>query len=172
MRKKKTPDAIDLLDADHLAMHALLQSWHELVRGNAAPLQRRALAEEICLELTLHAKLEEELFHPAMREALRDPQLGEDTEELHVRQRAHIASILCTAPADALHETRMALLARSFEQHVRAQRELVFNRALAAQLDLQTLGRAISARRDELRAAPEALRADAMAFAPRLSSAT
>jgi len=163
--RKQAPDAIDLLDGDHLAVHALLQSWRELVRMHATPLQRRSLAEEICLELTIHAKIEEELFHPAMREALRDPQLADAADDLHARQRECIAQILCTAPEDALHEARMALLAESFAQHVRTQREQVFNRALAARLDLQSLGRAISARRDELRAAPDALRDDAIGFA-------
>jgi hypothetical protein len=163
--RKHAPDAIDLLDADHLAVHALLQSWRELVHTHATALQRRSLAEEICLELTLHAKLEEELFLPAMREALRDPQLAEDADDLHAAQRECIARILCTPPEDALHGARMALLAQSFEHHVRTQREQVFNRALAARLDLQGLARAISARREELRAAPEALRDDAIGFA-------
>jgi hypothetical protein len=59
----------------------------------------------------------------------------------------------------------MGLLAQSFEHHVRTQREQVFNRALAARIDLQGLGRAIHARREELRAAPDALRDDALGFA-------
>jgi hypothetical protein len=163
--RKQVPDAIDLLDADHLAVHALLQSWRELVRGHATPLQRRVLAEEICIELTLHAKLEEELFHPALREALRDPRLAEDAEDLHARQRERISRILCTPPDDELHASGMALLAEAFAEHVSTQREQVFNRALAARLDLQALGRAISARREELRAAPDALRDDAIGFA-------
>ena len=163
--RRKAPDAIDLLDADHLAVHALLQSWRELVRTEAPPLQRRALAEEICLELTLHARIEEELFLPALREALRDPQLAEASEDLHARQRECIASILCTPPDDLLHAAAMVLLAQAFEQHVRMQRERVFNRALAARLDLQSLGRSIAARREELRASPEALRDDALGFA-------
>ena len=163
--RKQSPDAIDLLDADHLSVHALLQSWHELVRTHASPLQRRALAEAICLELTLHAKIEEELFHPAMREALRDPQLAEHADELDARQRECIARILCTSPEDAQHDASMALLAECFEQHVRTQREQVFNRALAARVDLQSLGRAITSRREELRAAPDALRDDAIGFA-------
>ena len=163
--RKPAPHAIDLLEADHLAVHALLQSWHELVRTHAAPLQRRALAEEICLELTLHARIEEELFHPAMREALRDPQLAEVAVDLHARQRECIASILCTPPDGALHAAAMVLLAQAFEQHVQVQRERVFNRALAAQLDLHSLGRSIAARREELRAAPDALRDDALGFA-------
>jgi hypothetical protein len=163
--RKLVPDAIDLLDADHLAVHALLQSWRELVRTHAAPLQRRTLAEEICLELTIHAKLEEELFHPAIREALRDPQLADEAADQHATQRECIARILCLPPEDALNESCMALLAQCFEQHVRSQREQVFNRALAARLDLQSLGRAITARREELRAAPDALRDDAIGYA-------
>jgi hypothetical protein len=163
--RKQAPDAIDLLDADHLAVHALLQSWRELVRTHATPLQRRSLAEEICLELTIHAKIEEELFHPAIREALRDPQLAEAVDDLHARQRECIAQVLCTAASDALHEERMALLAECFERHVLTEREQVFNRALAGRLDLQSLGRAIAARRQELRAAPDALRDDALGFA-------
>jgi hypothetical protein len=163
--RKQAPDAIDLLDGDHLSVHALLQSWRELVRTHATPLQRRSLAEEICLELMIHAKIEEELFHPALREALRDPRLAEHADSLHATQRECIASVLCTPPEDALHAAHMALLAQCFEQHVRAQREQVFNRALAARLDLQPLGRAITARREELRASPDALRDDALGFA-------
>ena len=69
---KQAPDAIDLLDADHLAVHAMLLSYRELVRSHADALQRRALAEEICMELTIHARLEEELLYPALREAIQD----------------------------------------------------------------------------------------------------
>jgi hypothetical protein len=163
--RKRNLDAIDLLDGDHLAVHALLLSWRELLRTSASPLQRRSLAEEICLELAIHAKVEEELFHPAMQEALRDPQLAEAADALHARQRECIAQVLCTAAEDALHEVRMRQLAECFEQHVLSQRELVFNRALAARLDLQSLGRSITARRDELRAEPDALRDDALGFA-------
>jgi hypothetical protein len=163
--RKHAPDAIDLLDGDHLAVHALLLSYRELVRMQGTAVQRRTLAEAICLELTLHDKLEEELFHPAVCEALRDPQLADAAEALQAAQRECIARILCTAPEDELHDAGVALLARCFEQHVRAQRELVFNRALAARLDLQALGRAITARRDELRAAPDALREAAIGFA-------
>jgi hypothetical protein len=159
----QAPDAIDLLDGDHLAVHALLQSYRELVRMHGSSLQRRSLAEEICMELTIHAKLEEELFHPAMREVLREPELGEDTQDQ--RLRACIARILTTSPDDALHDARMALLAQAFEQHVRAQREQVFNRVLATLADLQPLGRSISARREELRAATDALRAAAIGVA-------
>jgi hypothetical protein len=163
--KKQAPDAIDLLDADHLSVHALFQAYRELVRTRAAAVQRRALAEEICLELTIHAKLEQEVFYPAMREALQDEDLVDEAEEQHGSQREIVAQILAGSPDDELYDARVALLAEHVARHVREEREQVFNRALAARLDLASLARAITVRREELKAVADALREDALAAA-------
>jgi hypothetical protein len=163
--KKQAPDAIDLLDADHLTVHALLQSYRELVRTRADAVQRRALAEEICMELTIHAKLEEELFYPAVRDALRDDDLVDEAEDQHGGQRDFIAQILSAPADDELYDARVAVLSEYFERHVRQEREVVFNRVLASNLDLQSLARAITVRREELRAVSEALREAALAAA-------
>ena len=163
--KKQAPDAIDLLDADHLAVHGLFQSYRELVRTAAPALQRRALAEEICMELTIHARLEEELFYPAVREALDDEDLADEGEDQHGRQRELVAQILASQPEDERYDGKVAVLEEYVERHVRSEREQVFNRALAAKLDLQSLGRSIAARKEELRAVSEALREDALASA-------
>jgi hemerythrin superfamily protein len=163
--KKQTPDAIDMLDADHLSVHAMFQSYRELVRTRATPLQRRALAEEICMELTIHAKLEEELFYPAVRDALNDGELVDEAEDQHGSQREFVAQILATQPEDELYDARVAVLAEYVERHVRQEREQVFNRVLASRIDLQSLGRSIAVRREELRAVSDALREDALASA-------
>jgi hypothetical protein len=163
--KKRAPDAIDLLDADHLSLHALFQSYRRLVSLRATPQQRRALAEEICLELAIHARLEEELFYPALRDALHDPQVVDEAEDQHGSERALLAQILSTAPADELYDARVVLLAEYVDRHVRDEREQVFNRARASRIDLQSLGRSITLRREELRAVSDALREDAIASA-------
>jgi hemerythrin superfamily protein len=163
--KKQAPDAIDLLDADHLTVHALFESYRELVRTRAPALQRRALAEEICMELTIHARLEEELFYPAVREALQDDAVMDEAEDQHGSQREFVAQILATPADDELYDAKVAVLAEYVERHVRQEREQVFNRTLASRVDLQALGRAITVRREELRAVSEALREDALASA-------
>jgi len=163
--KKQAPDAIDLLDADHLAVHALFQSYRELMRERAPALQRRALAEEICMELTIHARLEDELFYPAVREALNDDDVVDGAEEQHGSQREFVAQILATSPDDELYDARVAVLAEYVERHVRQEREQVFNRVLASRLDLQSLARSLTIRKEELRAVSEALREDALASA-------
>lgn len=163
--KKQAPDAIDLLDADHLQVHALFQSYRELVRTAAPALQRRTLAEEICMELTIHAKLEEELFYPAVRDALDDDELVDEAEDQHGSQREFVAQILATQPEDELYDARVAVLAEYVERHVHKEREQVFNRVLASRIDLQSLARSIAVRREELRAVSDALREDALASA-------
>jgi cytochrome P450 len=163
--KKQAPDAIDLLDADHLAVHALFQSYRELVRAGAPALQRRALAEEICMELTIHARLEEELFYPAVREALQDDEVMDEAEDQHGSQREFVAQILTSSAEDELYDAKVAVLSEYVERHVRQEREQVFNRALAARVDLQSLGRMINVRKEELRAVAEALREDTLASA-------
>jgi cytochrome P450 len=163
--KKHSPDAIDLLDADHLSIHALFQAYRELVRAGAPALQRRSLAEQVCMELTIHARIEEELFYPAAREALRDDVPLDAAEDDHARQRELVAQILTTAPENSLYDARVAALAEYVERHVRQEREEVFNRVHASRLDLQALARSITVRREELHAVSEALREDTLASA-------
>lgn len=163
--KKQGPDAIDLLDADHLNVHGLFQAYRELVRQKGPALQRRALAEEICMELTIHARLEEELFYPAVREALQDDDLLDEAEEEHGSAREFIAQILSTPAEDALYDAKVAVLGEYVARHVRNEREQVFNRVLASGLDLQALGRSLATRREELRAVADALREDALTAA-------
>lgn len=163
--KKQTPDAIALLDADHLAVHALFEAYRDLVASRAPALQRRTLAEEICIELTIHARLEEELFYPAVRDALNDDELLDDAEDDHGSQREFVAQILATSPDDELYDAKVAVLADYVSRHVRKEREDVFNRVLASRLDLQSLGRTLAVRKEELRSVSDALREDALASA-------
>lgn len=163
--KKQAPDAIDLLDADHLAVHGMFDTYRQLVRTRAPALQRRALAEEICMELTIHARLEEELFYPAVREQLGDDGLLDEAEDAHGSQRELVAQILASGAEDELYDARVTLLAEYVERHVCKEREEVFNRLAAARLDLQSLARRIAQRKEELHAVQEALREDALAAA-------
>jgi hypothetical protein len=165
MKRKRAPDAIDLLDADHLLVHSLFERYRDLVRTKAAAPDRRALAEEICMELTIHAKLEDELFYPAVREVLRDDDLVDEAEEQHGSAREFIAQILTGSPEDELYDAKVAVLAGYVERHVRQEREQVFNRLLASGLDLHALAASIATRKEELRAVAEALREDTLSNA-------
>ena len=75
------------------------------------------------MELTIHARLEEELFYPALREALQDDELLDEAEDQHGSQREFVAQILASSPQDELYDARVAVLEEYVERHVRKERE-------------------------------------------------
>ena len=60
-KKKKSPDAIALLKADHRKVEGLFRKF-DRAKGESA---KKALVDEICTELSIHASIEEEIFYPA-----------------------------------------------------------------------------------------------------------
>ena len=62
--KRAAPDACSLLDADHRKVKKMFGEYETLTKSKAASAgqKRRGLANEICLELTVHAQIEEEIF--------------------------------------------------------------------------------------------------------------
>lgn len=71
--KPASTDAIALLKADHAAVSQLFD-----VYGNArsAP-KKKALVAEICTVLSVHTQIEEEIFCPAVKAALKDKLLAQ-----------------------------------------------------------------------------------------------
>ncbi|MEO8301998.1 MAG: hemerythrin domain-containing protein, partial [Rhizomicrobium sp.] len=70
--KKPAPlDAIALLKADHRKVEDLFEKY-EKSRGKKAE-----IARQICLELCVHATIEEEIFYPACKDAVEDDKLDE-----------------------------------------------------------------------------------------------
>jgi len=59
-------DALAFLNRDHRELAELFDRYALARRTLAAP-ERRALALKICTALTLHARLEDELFYPTVR---------------------------------------------------------------------------------------------------------
>jgi hypothetical protein len=156
-------DALELLDADHRKIEDLLARYRELALNEAPPAQRKALAEEACLELTIHLRLEQELFDPALREALPDDEVVEEAEADHDSLRELVARILAMRAEDALYDARMALLAQYVTRHVQRERGPLFERVRGSGMDVAGLGRKLAVRLDELHAVTDALREEALA---------
>jgi predicted hydrolase (HD superfamily) len=60
MATAKQKDACDLLDADHRAVKKMIKEFEEITEARGSSREKkRQLAEKICLELTVHARIEE-----------------------------------------------------------------------------------------------------------------
>ena len=160
---KKSLDAIELLEADHRAVEALFHEFRQLSQHQASGSRRRALAEQICLELTIHMRLEEEIFYPPVREAVRDDDLLDEAEVEHAGAKELIAQILSMKPEAELYDAKVTVLGEYIDHHVKEEREEMFPKARKCGLDLARLGEQLSMRKRELQAVPEALRENALA---------
>jgi len=138
-------DAIALLDADHQRVEALYRDFKSAGGDAAAKLH---LAQIICSELTLHAMVEEEIFYPAVAQALGDEQLIEHARAEHQKVKELIAKVLAAENVDGT----MAVIMRHVMEHVEEERRDIFAKARASGMELATLGGRIQTRRAEVAA--------------------
>lgn len=159
---KKPQDAIDLLDAEHRAVKALFDDYRQLSDHKAGGAKRKALAETMCMLLTIHMRLEEEIFYPPVREAIRDDDLLDEAEVEHAGAKELIGQILSMQPGDELYDAKVTVLGEYIAHHVKEERQQLFPKARKCGIDLAALGERLHLRRQELQAVPEALREDAL----------
>lgn len=150
---RSTPDACSLLDADHRKVKKMFKDFEKLAGSKAkkAAAQRRELADQICLELTVHAQIEEEIFYPAVRAAIKDTDLLNEAEVEHASAKSLIAQIESGDENDAKWEAKVTVLGEYTDHHVKEERNDMFKKARAAKnLDLVAMRDALQARKDEL----------------------
>jgi len=150
MATETKPDAIALLKADHRTVEALFEKF-EAASGNGA---KRKLAERICMELTIHAQIEEEIFYPACEGKIEEDLLKEAYVE-HDGAKVLIAEIEAGGPDDDYYDAKVKVLSEQIEHHVEEEEkrmEGMFSQARKAGLDMDALGEQLRARKDELTA--------------------
>jgi len=141
-------DAIALLKADHRKVEALFEKF-EGAKGDGA---KQAIAQEICLELTIHAKIEEEIFYPACEGKIEEDLLKEAYVE-HDGAKVLIAEIEAGGPDDDYYDAKVTVLSEQIEHHVGEEEqrmEGMFAQARKAGLDMDELGDRLRARKTEL----------------------
>lgn len=153
MADTKSPDAIALLKADHDKVAGLFESF-EKASGES---RKQTIAEEICLELTVHAAIEEEIFYPACEGKVEEDLLKEAYVE-HDGAKVLIAEIEAGSPSDEYYDAKVKVLGEQIEHHVEeeeARMEGLFAQARKTGLDMDALGEQMAARKAELIASYE-----------------
>jgi beta-lactamase class A len=140
-------DVLKVLQRDHVAVVELLDSYGNL--SDAA--DREMLVARILMELTIHARIEEELFYPALREAGGDAEVLNEADVEHAVARA-LMKDLQDARADASHyDAKVAVLAATVKRHINEEEAQMFEMAGNTALDLSAIGGQIDAYRAALR---------------------
>lgn len=150
--KTGTPDAIKLLTADHREVKALFQQYQEMVDHEAEDQEKQEIAEQICLMLTVHAQIEEELFYPAAKEAIKEPDLVNEANVEHASAKDLIAQIQESDPSDEMYDAKVKVLGEYIDHHVKEEESELFPQARKAKVDLAGLGEQLSERKQALMA--------------------
>ena len=147
-------DAVALLKADHDKVDELFAQF-EKASGDGS---KEKIARQICLELSVHAKIEEEIFYPACEGKIEEDLLKEAYVE-HDGAKVLIAEILAGGPDDEYYDAKVTVLQEQIEHHVEEEEKRMdgmFAQARKAGLDMYKLGEELAARKAELLAEYEA----------------
>ena len=142
------PDAVALLKADHRKVEGLFEQF-EAAKGDG---KKKAIAEQICMELTVHTKIEEDIFYPACEGKVDEDLLKEAYVE-HDGAKVLIAEIEAGGPDDEFYDAKVKVLSEMIEHHVEeeeARVEGMFSQARKAGLDMDALGEQMAAEKREL----------------------
>jgi len=145
----KPLDAIKLLKNDHAEVKAMFDAY-EKMDDDA---KKQDLATRICLALTVHAQIEEEIFYPAAYEALDDDDLVDEAEVEHASAKDLIAQIQASHPGEPLFDAKVKVLGEYVAHHVEEEESEMFPECRDAKMDLKALGEQLAARKAELMAA-------------------
>jgi hemerythrin superfamily protein len=145
-------DAVDSLKADHTDVKGLFEAYKSLCERQASDVEKSAVAEEICLSLSIHAQVEEEIFYPAVRAAIGDDALMDEAQVEQSGAKDLIAQISALKPSDPLYDAKVTVLGEGIDHHVKEEHSRMFPKARKTNIDLMALGARLQARKNELMA--------------------
>ena len=144
----KPVDAIKLLKDEHKEVKGYFDQFENLEDDG----EKQALADKICLALIVHAQIEEEIYYPAVREAIDDDDLLDEAEVEHASAKQLIAEIQSMKAGDRLFDAKVTVLGEYINHHVEEEENEMFPESRASDLDLKILGEQLAARKAELMA--------------------
>lgn len=85
-----------------------------------------AIVEQTCAELDIHTRLEDELFYPAAREAIKEGSLIDEAEVEHGSAKALIAQLREMEPDDEKYQPTFKVLGEYINHHVKEEETEMF----------------------------------------------
>ncbi len=127
--------AFTLLKKDHRAVEKLFAQIEKLDAGSAT--RKQQLFKQLKSELEIHARLEEALLYPLLKEADKTHKMTlESFEEHHLIEKLLIE--LSTQPITEEWDAKLTVLKENVEHHVKEEEEDLFPSAQKV-LDRETL---------------------------------
>ena len=147
-RDAKSKDAIALLKADHRQVEKLFSEFDKAREDG----RKDKLAKQICDALKVHTKIEEEIFYPAFLAATKDKDMHHEAAVEHDGAKKLIAEIESSSSDDDYFDAKVTVLSEMIKHHVKEEEQPggMFAEARDSDMDLDTLGQQLKARKEKL----------------------
>ena len=147
--RTKEQNAIELLSKDHDEVEKLFKQFQKLSRDGG---RKTDIVRQICTALTVHAEIEEEIFYPAVRDALGEKQevMMDEAAIEHDSIKNLVEQVESSGSDDEMLAARMKVLCEYVMHHVKEEEGKIFPKAKRARLDLEELGAELLERKMEL----------------------
>lgn len=142
-------NAVALLKADHRKVEELFEAFEKARTED----RKKALVEQICTELMVHATIEEEVFYPACKGKIEDEDLLDEAYVEHDGAKVLIAELLQGSPSHEFYDAKVKVLSEMIKHHVKEEEmrsEGLFAEARDAGVDLDDLGERLKTRKAQL----------------------
>lgn len=146
----RSQDAVGLLTADHRSLKKLFDTYKKLLKTRASrstKSEKANLVQQICTEFMVHTQIEEEIFYPAARKAIKDNALMDMAEVEHASGRDLVSQLSNMDPGDELYDAKVAVLSEYVELHVGEEEKQMFPKVKKTRLDLDSLGEKLKERK-------------------------
>lgn len=142
-------DAISLLKADHENVRKAFEEFKNL--GDQAFKTKKELADDICADLEIHTRIEEEIFYPEFRKAVKGAKpLANEAKVEHDSAKELIDQIKGMNAEDEMFDAKITVLSEYIDHHVKEEEDEMFPLLKKTSLDLNDLGERMEARKQEL----------------------
>ena len=135
-----------MLRADHKLVSGLFAQYEKTQSSS----KKKQLVGQICTELSVHAQVEEEIFYPAVKEALHDHELVPEATVEHASLKSLISEVEGVEPDGEMFDAKIKVLGEYVKHHVKEEQTEMFPKAKATDLDMRELGARIAARKEVL----------------------
>jgi hemerythrin-like domain-containing protein len=146
--RSRASGPIEMLKEDHDKVKKAFKEFEKLDREDTETC--RQLVETVCADLKVHTTLEEELFYPAVREAIEDEDIMNEASIEHETAKMLIEQLENMGPDDPNYRATFTVLGEYVMHHVKEEEGEMFPQAKKADLDLEGLGERMRARKEEL----------------------
>jgi hypothetical protein len=142
--------ATQMIRRDHKKVEGLFEKFDQAKKAEA----KKKICDQVIEELEVHAKLEEEIFYPAVRKHIGEEDMLDEAKQEHQQAKKIMAELKSADAEDESFEENFSELVDAIKHHVEEEEGEMLPKAEESEMDLEGYGEEMAQRKKELLGQP------------------